>query len=339
MSNLIHVTLSSGEVTDIIIGTPGPKGDTGPVGLQGPAGIAGPIGPVGPRGADGEDGQNGLFSISDPEAVLSPLDTIPFKDSQNNPKTISARQLVQQSRINYYPGAGRFTDLSADELRVLAVNTSAVATKTFKEPETQLILKYNSSSTASAGHFIHNNSNFGGSGDMMTQTVVDLLTTSHALYGNFNKTFGPTFHVMEVTLGVGGTGVVLNGLNYKYICSLFSTLLTEIAPATVGVWLRNTSPHDYLVRVIESEVDSVYINNVEQSMSGATYFDLTPEMGWTHFYAKTIAPTGSYYNGLFGPVFGQTAGDTLEVALPFIIPGWMYDNSPGATKPLMGISP
>lgn len=359
MNNVTQVKLSSTDVTQLIIGTPGPKGDTGPKGSQGIMGEAGPIGPqgdqgpagqmgltglqgptgtAGPVGPKGNDGIDGLFSLDDPSSALSANDQIPFRDSANMPKVIEAKRMVQQSRINYYPGAGRFTDLTADDLRVLATNTSSIASKVFKEPDTNLILKYNGSTTKTSGHFIHNNSNFGGSGALMTDTVAELLTASELLYGNFNKAYGPTFHVMEMTLGSGGTGTTLDGVSYKYFCNLFSTLLTEIAPASVGVWLRNTSSTDYLVRIISSEVDSVKINAEEQIITGNNYFALTPEMGWTHFAANTIAPSGTYYNGLFSPVLGQTAGDTLEIALPYIIPGWMFDNAPGSAKPLMGIT-
>ena len=93
--------------------------------------------------------------------------------------------------------SGRFADLSG--------NTHGVFSRDLQGApftETSYFVAYNNSSFASAGQFIHNNTDAGGTAGNQTQAVLDLLTALGRTAGSPAR-YGVEFNILEITAGAG----------------------------------------------------------------------------------------------------------------------------------------
>lgn len=234
--------------------------------------------------------------------------------------------------INQYPNAGRFSNVTAANLRRLDTASYAYyASANFTE--------LNFATTALGGSFIHNNTDFGGSAGAMTSSLVDLMNKSATL-ATIDKRYGSTFNTALTTAGSGtaaGGGGPHAGM---YSMLIPFQPLSFSSPLTCSVWARNRSASNdvgFICSTIETDLSTFALDGVlaPGSIDGSGRGILTAADGWKHFSIQTVARDLGYLSNIFR--FYGVAGDQVETALPTILPGAIPVNKiPLAAKVLMG---
>lgn len=206
---------------------------------------------------------------------------------------------------NAMPDGGRFAGTSQNTIEL---TVGSFATTTFFNP-------YNGAATwTSGGQFIHNNTDFGGSGGSMTQDVLDLLEAMDR-NGNDGR-YGAEFFIGQSTSGSGTAAASYGGRR------LFSQ--NNPARTTFGVsnystwmyWLRAKSGDDITLRNFES----TYLDGVLQVGGSYTIGMGNTSDEWVHVIQYVSSGQGQQ---TAAPGIYCTPGTptVVQIACPVVVPG------------------
>lgn len=138
---------------------------------------------------------------------------------------LGTQNLLRDFAVSLYPDSGRFAGNSAKSTTIGA----------FEHPS--YIVGYNGTTFASAGKFITNNTDYGGSGGNLAPTVKDLIDKIRSASGNYRR-YGVEFYVAEYTKGSGTSGSALNIGGVNYYISLIPSAGPMVPRMTFHAYLR-----------------------------------------------------------------------------------------------------
>ena len=204
--------------------------------------------------------------------------------------------------VNILLDSGRFMGYDLDP-------TVRESSKSFTN-NTDFFTAANGGSISSAGKFINNNTDNGGSAGYLTQDVKDLVDRMSVL-ANKNKRYGAEFHVLSITQGSGTTEPHPSVANH-YL--LFKNDYKIVSGAgqyfTFSFWIKVKSGS-----LVISKSSKLYMNAEEVS---GDYLTLTPSNEWTHI--QTVIYTTRGYDHL-APYLYATSGSVVQLALPVLTLG------------------
>lgn len=243
---------------------------------------------------------NGDFAVGD-SADLTSYGNSLWHEGNFNPQGLPF--------INLMLDSGRFNGT----IDPLSLYTDA----TFRNDST-LLTPYNGGVWSSAGEFIFNNNNNGGTAGTMTADVVSLMQAM----GRAGDRYGVEFHVGSITQGSGtNVATTVEGVT-RYLLSVNNSQAIAAAGnyATFVCWVRAKSGSLSLPA-------GCYINGVYQSTP--------PVIGATWVHYRFVILQGNGYNNAF-PFFYAETGAVIQVGLPGFFNG-MVDvgthKSPLPTSP------
>lgn len=210
--------------------------------------------------------------------------------------------------INLMNDSGRF----AGEINPLARDIAAAfANSLFFSP-------FNSTTVASAGKFIHNNTTNGGTAGALTQDVIDLLAAMGRTGGAAR--FGVEFYIASFTMGAGTTigFTFLDGVTRYQMTVNGSRAIFGFGNYTTAVFwvrLKTEGTIGNKLGIQKATADhTIYKNDVAQS----THLTLGTADGWTHINSQIISNLG--YDNSF-PYLYALAGDVVQIAVPAFFAG------------------
>jgi len=165
---------------------------------------------------------------------------------------------------------------------------------------------FNGSTMEDGGRFYHNNSTNGGSGNALSQPIIDLLAAMGRV--GSEATYGPDFHIAKMT---AGSGTVASNLNGNYIMNAvgsFGKFAGYYRDLSAAVWARCTSGTVFVADA----------NLLVDGVIAGDHHELTVAEGWVHLAASGRAGLG--YNSHPIPAFYGSVGATVEIALPVVVP-------------------
>jgi len=200
--------------------------------------------------------------------------------------------------INVMPDSGRFAGKVNPLLRELATGFSS---NTF-------FASFNSAAQSSAGKFIHNNTNNGGSAGVMTDSVVSLLSAM----GRSSDRYGVEFYVARITAGSGtaGASVGLDGVTRHLLTTNGSkALFASSRTSTFVGWVRARTGSAHILS--PTGTSSLRLGGVATPQG-------TPLSGWQHVAFEQVVANG--YDNAF-PWLCATVGAEIEIAIPAVFTG------------------
>jgi len=219
------------------------------------------------------------------------------------------------SSINLLRDGGRFGGMLTDTL-ARSLNYG------FSVPTNQIIETNGTAAPVSAGKFESNNTNFGGSGPTLSQTVEDLITaTGRSAGGAIN---GVEFYVAEYTMGSGTVDPKLT----DHHLMLSTNLQAMAAPngyLSMAYWVRCVSGSVAIARR-----NGLYVDGVEKGSDTL----VSVADGWTHVCSQITHIYGYQPSGL--PHIHAQAGSVVQLALPVYLLG--KSKIPMHTAPVPTIS-
>lgn len=221
--------------------------------------------------------------------------------------------------------SGRFADMSALSEGHFARDLGASPFA-----KTSYFESYNGSTFASAGQFIHNNTDFGGTAGNMTQTLVDLM----AALGRSGNTarFGVEFHVLEVLAGSGTAAPVAGTAGDLYLMTLNGNKAFFGADnfTTFCGWVRAV---DGEAGLFGPTTDS--INFVNQAETSDKPYLLQPSDGWV--FVESFRQVAQGYDTSFPRFYGEQSTTKVQIALAGSFPGWVRTGGHSAPMPSAGM--
>lgn len=206
---------------------------------------------------------------------------------------LTALERTDSMSPNLVEASGRLQDRSAA--------TSATQPRPFQNSAWTSVYSQNGGTVADAGTFLHNNSNFGGSAGVMSQTVEDLCN-----FAGLGR-HGVSFSVAEFTQGGGTAAAGLLLYSASLIPALFSARLF------FRVVSGSASVPGSLAAAGQLFVDDV------QAGSGA----LPSDNAWHHLAftgRQNPAPANQYDAGTVF-YFRATPGAVVQIAMPAVVAG------------------
>lgn len=223
-------------------------------------------------------------------------------DRQSGKLDFPATNMLRDFAINLYPDSGRFAGPSATGVTIGAF------------VENPLIARYNGTAVASAGKFVSNNSDYGGTAGALPATAKDLIDKIRAVP---QRRLNLEFHIAEYTMGSGtaSSPVNIGGTNYWF--SMF--------PAQ-GAMVPRMTFHAY-VRAIDAPILWKVVNGSTSTIDGGAPVTadqlIDPSDGWVsvvnHYEADPYTSHG-YQPHLFA-IHAATAGDRYQIACPAAMAG------------------
>ena len=144
-------------------------------------------------------------------------------DSASGKVALPHTNVLTNFAVSLLPDSGRFAGNDAT-----ATNVSAYSFPSY-------LTVYNSSTHASAGKFITNNNDYGGSAGALPADIKDLIDL---IRSPAHRRYNVEFFVSEITMGSGtaSTPITVEAVNYYY--SLFLTFGPRVPAMTFHVYLR-----------------------------------------------------------------------------------------------------
>lgn len=205
--------------------------------------------------------------------------------------------------FNLFEDAGRF----AGSPEPIGVSAPTFTAPTYLQP-------YNGASFSQGPKFIHNNSNFGGTGATMATNMEDLAPILRPGATSSILRYGPEFYSLTIQAGSGTSGqLTVNGIAH-YLAAISSA---NIVPqrATLNYWVKVENGS---VAVRTDNISQTYVNGVLQSSSTL----IAPADGWqqiTRLISTPLSDYIGYETNLTKMYFSSNA--TALFALPTLYPG------------------
>jgi len=204
--------------------------------------------------------------------------------------------------VNLMPDSGRF----AGRMNPLSLNVSP----TFQF--SPFLYPYNGGTVVSAGRFIHNNTNDGGTAGTLTQSVIDLLDAIGRRVGTGNARYGVEYHIARFTAGQSKSveRIGLDGVTHYLLTVNDARCLFAAGQwATFSCWFRVVSGS-----VIIGSAHC-YVNDVHEPYR-------TPQTpsGWKRLRSHAQSMGG--YNNEWPSLFA-VPGSVIEIALPAFFNGYV----------------
>lgn len=245
-----------------------------------------------------------FFTADDPYHIS--VDNRPLLDLNDNQIQVANRvNSLQYTAVpNRIAGGGRFAVPTTPLSQLLSDTTDTFTVSAF-------FTSHNGSTISEAGKFIYDNTDFGGTAGNMAQTVIDLMGTLGRT-GSAAR-YGVEFRVAEVTVGSGTSDSVVFTSGTKYLSLTNPGVLSAGGNGyiTFMAWIRATSGNVGIVLDQELFKDEV---------SQPSDIELAPADGWTHIrmVKRVVNGFDTILPGLYG-----VSGNTFEIALPAIFPGYV----------------
>lgn len=144
-------------------------------------------------------------------------------DRQSAQVSLPGTNLLRDYAVSLYPDSGRFAGNAAKGNSVGA----------FVFPS--YLSLYNGTTVESAGKFIFNNTDYGGSAGNLAGVVKDLVDK---IRGPSHRRYGIEFHVAQFTMGSGTSGAALTIGGTNYYLSLFPTFGPMVPGMTFHAYVR-----------------------------------------------------------------------------------------------------
>lgn len=175
-----------------------------------------------------------------------------------------------------------------------------------------LFSKYRATQLASAGKFIHNNSDFGGPQGPLPQTVKDLLTAMGRTANSLR--YGIEFYILEITNG--STATADRGFEgedfWIQTTNGYQPIFGVDKYCTVSFWARAID-QDALFDVYDG-----YYNGAPSPVSKR----LPVSAGWAHIQSSHATDVG--YLSVVPSVWGKPGGK-IQIAIPVLLFGRLFE--------------
>src|SRR5690606_28853878 len=136
---------------------------------------------------------------------------------------LGTQNLLRDFAVSLYPDSGRFAGNGAKGNTVGA----------FEFPS--YLSRHNGTTVESAGKFIFNNTDYGGSAGNLAAVVKDLVDK---IRGPGSRRYGIEFHVAQLTMGSGTASAALNIGGTNYYLSLYPTFGPMVPGMTFHAYVR-----------------------------------------------------------------------------------------------------
>lgn len=219
----------------------------------------------------------------------------------NDARIVGAFQKSSFMNASLLPDSGRFG----------GINVKSTTVSSFAFPP--YIVLYNDTTVASAGKFITNNSDYGGSAGSLPATVKDLIDKIKA---PTHRRYGVEFFVAEMTKGAGTTGSAINISGTLYYISSFFEFGPQSPKQTLHMYLRAVDAPILLDRAAGMTIFKDGVPNEDHVL-------VEPSDGWVsiiiHFAFDPYEHIG-YQPSIFQIRAAQN-GHRYQIACPALIPG------------------